>query len=138
MHVASFLFDDIMMNTYRKGLSVEMYFITFAKAAGQELVLSKEDFSRALAGLGLDWSSNVGKVSELFDAIDIGSHRGTLSYYITGIDIAEVVYLNAGHNVDEIIAVHLLAIHKGLKAKGMLGKLRDIFNFINTRRDHSC
>jgi hypothetical protein len=70
LSIASFIFDDIMMNTYRKGLSVEMYFRAFARVAGQDMVLIKDDFMRAVASLGLEWGSNIGKVAEVFDSID--------------------------------------------------------------------
>lgn len=32
--IASFLFDDIMMQTFRKGMSVEMFFRSYSRMAG--------------------------------------------------------------------------------------------------------
>jgi hypothetical protein len=138
MQIASFLFDDIMMNTYRRGLSIEMYFRAFSKFQGSELILNKEDFGRAIASLGIDWAANVAKVSEIFDAIDIATNQGTPKKVISPSDIGHSVLLNCGHNVEDILAVHIIAVHKALKGKNMLGKLRELFSFINSRRDNTC
>ncbi len=42
----------------------------------------KEDFGRAVASLGIEWSNNMSKVSEIFDALDIMCHNGTPRKYI--------------------------------------------------------
>jgi hypothetical protein len=31
-----------------------------------------------------------------------------------------------------------MIVHKALKEKNMLGRLRDLFNFMNTNRDETC
>jgi len=31
-----------------------------------------------------------------------------------------------------------MTVHKTLKEKGMLGRLRDLFNFMNSNRDETC
>lgn len=126
------------MSTYRRGISVESYFRSFSRVSGSDLVLVKEDFNRALSTLGIDWSSNVAKVSEIFDALDIAVHQGFLAKYITSADIGEAVLLNTGHTVDDILAVYITSIHKALKDKNMLPRLRDLFNFMNTNRDGTC
>ena len=46
--------------------------------------------------------------------------------------------LNAGHNIIDILAIYLITIFKALKPKGIIEKLRDLFNFINSRRDATC
>ena len=76
MQVASFLFDDIMMSTYRRGMSIEEYFRAFSTLKGNELIIGKEDYGRAIASLGIDWGSNMTKVSEIFDAVDIAANKG--------------------------------------------------------------
>lgn len=102
------------------------------------MILTKEDFGRALASLGMDWANSVTKVSEVFDALDLASHGSTYLKYLAPSDVGEAVFLNAGHTIDDILSVHLLNIHKALKMRGTLSKLRDLFNFINTRRDNTC
>jgi hypothetical protein len=138
MQVASFILDDIMMDTYTRGLSVEEYFRIFSNFKGNEIQLSKEEFGRAIASLGIDWGSNMGKVSEIFDAIDIATNQGQAKRIISPSDLAHAILYNGGHNVEDILAVHIMAIHKALKANNMLGKLRELFNFINSRRDNTC
>lgn len=138
MQIASFIFDDIMMNTYRRGLSIEMYFRAFSKIHLNELLINKEDFGRAIASLDIDWGSNVSKVTDTFDAIDIATNQGKPKGVISPSDIAHSVFLNGGHNVDDILSVHIMAIHKALKGKNLLGKLREFFNFINMKRDNTC
>lgn len=104
-----------MMSTYRKGLSVEMYFRAFSKTISGDSVLLKEDFGRALATLNIDWSSNVSKVNEIFDCLDIATHGGNFSKFVTAGDIGEAVFLNSSTNIEDIIAVSIMAIHKALK-----------------------
>lgn len=48
------------------------------------------------------------------------------------------MFLNAGSTIDESLAVTLKSIFEGLKQRGMLGKLRELFNFMNTSRDSTC
>lgn len=69
LSVASFIFDDIMMATFKKGQSVEMYFRSFSRIVGSELQISKDEFIRSISTLGVDWASNLGKVSEVYDSI---------------------------------------------------------------------
>jgi len=75
----------------------------------------KEDFGRALANLGIDWSTNVSKVNEIFDSLDSASHGGILSKYVTPGDIGEAVFLKSSSNIEDILAVTIMAIHKALK-----------------------
>jgi len=138
MQIASFLFDDIMMSTYRRGMSIEEYFRAFSTLKGNELIIGKEEFGRAIASLGIDWGSNVTKVSEIFDAIDIATKQGVPKKVISPTDIGHSVLYNGGHNVDDILSIHIMAIHKALKSKNMLSKLRELFNFINSKRDNTC
>lgn len=115
MQIATFLFDDIMMGTYRRGLSIEEYFRAFSTLKGNELMISKEDFGRAIASLGIDWGSNVAKVSEIIDGIDIAANSGNPKKSISPSDLAHSVLYNGGHNVDDVLSVHILAVHKALK-----------------------
>jgi|LauGreDrversion4_2_1035121.scaffolds.fasta_scaffold12922_2 hypothetical protein len=127
-----------MLSTFRKGASIEDYFRAFSRVSGPDLILIKEDFGRALASLSIEWASNINKVSEFFDVLDFQTHNGTLAKSLTPSDLAEIILLNAGSNIDDLIAVFIMAIHKGLSQRQMLGKLRDLFNFINSQRDHTC
>lgn len=136
--LASFVLDDMMMHTYRRGISVEAYFRAFSKVQGTELALTKEDFGRAIASLGIEWGSNMTRVAEIFDSIDVVGHDSQYLKRISPLDIAQTVLLNAGHNVEDILATHIMAVHKALKLRNMLGKLRELFNFINSKRDNSC
>ncbi len=56
-----------MMYSFQRGKSVEEFFSQFAKLSQGELVLNKEDFGRAISQLGLEWSTNVRRVSDIFD-----------------------------------------------------------------------
>lgn len=38
--------------------------------------MSKEDFARALSNLNLEWGSNVRKMMEIFDSLDIAANQG--------------------------------------------------------------
>ncbi|TNV88020.1 hypothetical protein FGO68_gene1522 [Halteria grandinella] len=138
MQISSFLFDDIMMSTYRRGMSIEEYFRAFSQLKGNELIIGKEEFGRAIASLGIDWGSNVTKVSEIFDAVDIATNQGAPKKVISPTDLGHSVLYNGGHNVDDILSIHIMAIHKALKSKNMLSKLRELFNFINSKRDNTC
>jgi hypothetical protein len=73
----------------------------------------------------------------MFDAIDLAAH-GTLLRYISTAEIGEAVLQNAMYTVDYYQAKCIENIYQALKQKKMLGKLRDLFNFFNTRRDNTC
>lgn len=137
MQIASYLFDDIMMATYQKGHSVESFFRNFSKPSGTEFVLNLDDFCRAISTLGVEWGSIIQKVTEFFNALDISSHMGQLRY-VSIVDLGEAVLLNASKNVVDFVADSLLALYKILKEKNMLGRIRDLFNFMNSQRDETC
>jgi len=46
---------------------VEEFFSQYAKISQGELVLNKDDFARGITTLGVDWSTNVRRVSDIFD-----------------------------------------------------------------------
>lgn len=115
MSIASYTFDELMMATFSKGQSVEMYFRSYSKIVIGELIMTKEDFARALSNLNLEWGSNVRKMMEIFDSIDIATNQGKARAYLCPSDIAHCVLLNAGNNVDDILANILIGIHRSLK-----------------------
>ena len=100
--------------------------------------MTKEDFARALSNVNLEWGSNVRKMMEIFDSIDIATNQGKPKGYLTPSDISHSVLLNAGNNVDDILSNILIGIHRSLKQRNMLGKLRELFNFLNSKRDNTC
>lgn len=46
--------------------------------------------------MGVEWSTNVRRVSDIFDQLDIAANRGTSCKFVTTSDIAEAVLFNAG------------------------------------------
>jgi hypothetical protein len=67
IQIGSFLFDDIMMNSFQRGKSVEEFFSQYARLSQGELVLTKDDFCRGISQLGLDWGTNIRRSSDIFD-----------------------------------------------------------------------
>ena len=63
LQIASFLFDDLMMNTFERGHSVEEYFYPYAKFSQGDFILNREDFQQAVSSLGVEWSSNMQRVT---------------------------------------------------------------------------
>ena len=61
-----------MMATYRKSQSVEQYFRGFSKVIGQELLISKDDFIKAISTLGLDWPRADEIYNVLASAVSVG------------------------------------------------------------------
>lgn len=135
--LASYMFDDVMIGTFQKGLSVETHFLKYSRPSSSDFVLGLDDFNRALQSLNLDWGGNLPRIAEFFNSLDLAAHQGQLRYVSTT-DIGEAIFLNASKNVDDIISEHISAVHKALKEKNMLGRLRDLFNFINSQRDETC
>lgn len=79
VQVPSYLFDDLMMATYRKSQSVEQFFRGFARVVGQELFISKEDFTKAIEALGLEWPRSDDIYHALAQAVSIGRLQPALS-----------------------------------------------------------
>ena len=46
---------------------MEEFFSQYALLSQGELILNKEDFARGVSLLGVEWSTNVRKVSDIFD-----------------------------------------------------------------------
>jgi len=125
-----------MLETFRKGVAVEVYFKKFAKFKNGMFVLDKSDFGQAIVSLQFKWADQL-KVSEMFDAIDLVSNHA-YQRQIRMEDIGEVVLQNALYSIDDYQAKAIEEIYQGLKQRQMLAKLRDLFNFYNTRRDNTC
>jgi hypothetical protein len=103
-----------MMYSFQRGKSVEEFFSQFAKLSQGELVLNKEDFGRAISQLGLEWSTNVRRVSDIFDQLDIAANRGTPCKFITVSDIGQAVLFNAGVYVDDRLSEYLFSVYRAL------------------------
>jgi hypothetical protein len=99
-------------------------------------VLGQEDFSSALSTLNVEWSSKFAKVTEFFAQLDFAANQGQLRFF-TVTDLGEAILLNSSRNVDDFVSESLLLIHKALKDRNMLGRLRDLFNFMNSNRDET-
>jgi hypothetical protein len=69
--------------------------------------------------------------------LDAAAHQGQQRYVTAG-EIGEAIFLNASRNVEDYLSESLMLLHKALKEKNMLGRLRDLFNFINSQRDETC
>jgi hypothetical protein len=93
---------------------VEEFFSQYAKISQGELVINKDDFARGITTLGVDWSTNVRRVSEIFDQLDIAANRGTSCRFITVTDISEAVLFNAGIIVDDKLSEYLFSIYRVL------------------------
>jgi hypothetical protein len=87
--------------------------------------------------LNVEWSGNFGKVSEFFNSLDLAAHQGQLRY-VSITEIGESILLNTSKNADEFVSDSIMTVHKALKDRNMLGKLRDLLNFINSNRDETC
>lgn len=97
--IPSFQFDDIMLETFRKGVAVEVFFKKYSKPFNGMLVLEKNEFAQAVSTLNVKWADQY-KLSEMFDAIDLAVH-GNYQRKLRIEDIGEAVLINALHNVEE-------------------------------------
>ncbi len=139
IQIGSFLFDDIMMNTFQRGKSVEEFFSQYARLSQGELVLTKDDFCRGISQLGLDWGTNIRRSSDIFDQIDLAANRGTACNCINLSDIGQAVLFNAGVYIDEKLSEYLFAVYRVLNEGKKEQRLQDLFNFLNTKnRDETC
>jgi len=105
-----------MISTYQRGQSIESFFRSFAKPAGSDFILYRDEFTRAVQTLGVDWSGNSTKVNELFDQLDLAVHQGLYARSISVTDLGESVFLNAAHTVDDLVGMALVNLHRALKA----------------------
>lgn len=87
--------------------------------------------------LSVEWNGSLAKVAEFFNSLDMVAHQGQ-QRFVSITDLGEAILLNSSRNVDEFISESILMIHKALKEKNMLGRLRDLFNFLNSNRDETC
>ena len=87
--------------------------------------------------LNIDWNQNLAKVAEFFNSLDLVAHSGQ-QRYVSITDLGEAILLNSSRNVDDFISESIMAVHRALKEKNMLGRLRDLFNFMNSNRDETC
>lgn len=107
--VPQFYFDDIMIETFRKGVAVEVYFKSFSQYLNREFVISKDQFYEGISSLGMKWGDRV-KSNELFDALDMAAH-GTITRAITNNDIGEAVLINALYTVEDYQAKCIQTIY---------------------------
>ena len=91
VQIPSFQFDDIMLETFRRGQAVEVFFKNFSGRYQQhEYQLNKDEFMQAIASLGIKWATDTLKLSEMFDAIDLAAHS-SLAKYVSTMDMGEAV-----------------------------------------------
>jgi len=93
---------------------VEEFFSQFAKISSGDLVMNKEDFGRGITLLGVEWSTNVRRVSDIFEQLYIAANRGTSLKFITVTDLAEAVLFNAGIYVDDKLSEYLFSLYRVL------------------------
>ena len=111
--IPSFQFDDIMLETFRRGVAVEPYFKKFALFKNGMFVLDKNAFGEAVGTLQLKWADQL-KLSEMFDSIDLASNQA-YQRQIRIEDLGEAVLQNALYTVEDYQAKGIEAIYQGLK-----------------------
>ena len=103
-----------MIETFRKGVAVEVYFKSYSKYLHQEYIISKDQFFDGIQNLGVKWGDK-GKSNELFDALDTAAH-GDLTRAISTSEVGEAVLCNALYSIDDYQAKCIEIIYKTLKS----------------------